>query len=98
MARAWEISGQTQRDFADAKGLSVGTLRNWIRHHGTSTSAPVAAVELREIDLGHLLGPGMPTERGCWEFEIRMPSGVAIKVAKEASLTRIGGLVEALRC
>ena len=98
IARAWEVSGQTQIDFADANGLSVGTLRNWIRHHGTSASAPVAAVELREISLGHLMGQGIASERGCWEFEIRMPSGVTIKVAKETPLTRIGQLVEALRC
>lgn len=97
IARAWEVSGQTQSDFADANGLSVGTLRIWIRHYGAGTSSPVSAVELREINLGHLMGQGIPAERGYWEFEIRMPSGVTIKVAKEAPLARIGKLVEALR-
>lgn len=98
MARAWESSGQTQRDYADANGLRVGTLRNWVRHHGAGTSGPVPAVELREINLGHLMGQDMAAGMGCWEFEIGMPSGVTIKVAKEAPLTRIGELVEALRC
>lgn len=50
MARAWEISGQTQHDFADAKGLSVGTLRVAslsVRTRGLDTISEVGAVFAR---------------------------------------------------
>lgn len=90
----WEASGQTQEAFAEANGLRVGTLRNWIRRHG---SPPARSLPVREISLADVLGPDAPAG-GDWEFEIRLPGGVALGVARGTPGSRVRELLEALRC
>lgn len=96
--KAWEDSRETQEDFARAHGLSVSTLRNWIRQHGENSPSPEKALELRELDLGKLLGPELASRSSGWEAEIRLPSGVTLCVARETPVNRVRELVEALRC
>ena len=93
--QAWEAGEQTQEEFARANGLSVGTLRSWIRRSRRVSSE---AVTFREINLAEVLGPELIPQRPDWEFEVRLPRGVAIGVARGTSASRVRELVEALRC
>jgi transposase-like protein len=93
--RAWEAGDQTQQEFARANGLSVSTLRGWIRR--ARRPAP-AAVAFREINLAEALGAEWTARRPDWEFEVRLPRGLAIGVARGTAVSRVRELVEALRC
>lgn len=95
---AWERGNQTQRAFAEAHGLRVTTLRNWIRRHRGESVQAREVVELREVDLGKLIGPELAGRPIAWEVEIRLPSGVAIAVAPGTAATRVRELAEAVRC
>lgn len=96
-AEAWERSDQTQSEFAQAHGLKVSTLRKWIRQRGGSI-ATRQAVGLEEISLGELIGPEIAARTTAWELEIRLPSGVAIALARGTTAARLRELVEAVRC
>lgn len=96
--RAWESSGLTQRDFAQAHDLSLGTLRNWIRRHGGSQSITPEPVAFQEIRLSEMLGAPTAASSTPWEAEIRLPSGVVLSVAREATASRVRELMEAVRC
>lgn len=98
--RGWERSDSTQEAFAQAHGLKLGTLRNWIRRHGTNVvpSSQEPGIEFREISLDQVLGIQPGGGRPVWEFEIRLPSGVVIAVASGSSAARLRELVEAVRC
>jgi hypothetical protein len=93
--KAWEASGQTQEAFAESNGLCVGTLRNWIRRQA---SPPARSLTVREISVADVLGPDAPARGGDWEFEIRLPSGVVLAVARGTPGSRVRELLEALRC
>ncbi|MBL9139411.1 MAG: IS66 family insertion sequence element accessory protein TnpB [Verrucomicrobiales bacterium] len=56
---AWEQSQQTQAQFAASHGLSVATLRNWLRHPGSDAKRDPARPRFIEVDLGRLMGPGI---------------------------------------
>ena len=89
------MSGQTQAAFAAEHGLSVGTLRNWLRRH---RCPPVAAVPLKEISLAEVLGPAATGRGGDWEFEVRLPGGIVVSVMRGTPANRVREVVEALRC
>ncbi len=95
---AWERSGRTQRDFARDHGLSLATLRNWICRQRANIIRPPSAAELKEVDLGALIGPELVAGSTGWEAEIRLPSGVCLAVGRGVSASRVRELLEALRC
>jgi hypothetical protein len=98
--RVWERSDSTQEAFAQAHRLKLGTLRNWIRRHGTNVvpSWQKPGIEFREISLDQVLGSLPGGGRPVWEFEIRPPSGVVIAVAPGSSAARLRSeVVEAVR-
>ena len=93
---AWKRSDQTQEEFAATNGLSVGTLRNWIRGQRQARSPVETPPAFREMSIGDFLSrSGQSAE---WEAEIRLPSGVVIAVTRRVSAVRVKELVEALRC
>lgn len=94
----WEDSAQTQLDFARSHGLSVGTLRNWIRRHRRNRKPARDVVELRELDIRKLIGPELAARSLAWDAEIRLPGGVTIAVAPGTPVARVRELVEAVRC
>lgn len=94
----WEDSAQTQMDFARSHGLSVATLRNWIRRHRRDRLREREVVELRELDVRKLIGPDLAVRATPWDAEIRLPGGVAIAVAAGTSAARVRELMEAVRC
>ncbi|MBL9128134.1 MAG: hypothetical protein JNL97_10825 [Verrucomicrobiales bacterium] len=82
----WEESEETQLEFARNHGLSVATLRNWVRHAVPATAVwRSGAPEFREVDLAQVLGMGANAADRSWDAEIRMPSGVAIAITKYPS-------------
>lgn len=95
---AWERSEQTQEAFAATNGLSVGTLRNWIRGCAQQHAQAKAVPAFREISIGEILGGSRSAQSGAWEAEIRLPSGVVIAVGPSATVDRVKELLEALRC
>lgn len=93
--RAWEASDQTQREFAEANGLCVGTLRNWLR----GTRRPrVDEITFQQINVADALAPEINALRSEWEFELRLPGGLRIGVARGTPPRRVRELVEGLRC
>lgn len=95
----WERSGLTQVEYARTHGLSVATLRNWIRHAARATAVSGSgAPEFREVDLAQVLGVGANVADRSWDAEIRMPSGVAIAVGRGTSAARVRELLEAVGC
>lgn len=92
--QAWEASGQTQDAFARERGLCVGTLRNWIRRERI-IAGPVT---LQEVSLAEVLKSEASTRSGDWEFEVRLPGGIAMSVRPGTPANRVRELVEALRC
>lgn len=95
----WECSGLTQTEFARTHGLSVATLRNWIRWSvQATTSSGASAFAFREIDVAQVLGGSARVVDSTWEAEIRLPSGVVIAVGRGTSAARVRELLEAARC
>ena len=95
---AWERSDQTQQRFAAAHGLSVGTLRNWIRGSAARAARSKVGPSFRELSIGEILG-GSPSEQSAgWEAEIRLPNGVVIAMSRSAAIDRVKQLLEAVRC
>lgn len=78
----------------------MGTLRNWIRRHGTDVvpSSEKPGIEFREISLDQVLGLQPGGGRPAWEVEIRLPSGVVIALAPGFGAARLREVVEAVRC
>lgn len=86
----WEDREQTQMDFARSHGLSVGTLRDWLRGHRRNRKPERDLVELRELDIRKLIGPELAGRSMAWDAEIRLPGGVTIAVAREAPRPEYG--------
>lgn len=92
---AWEQSGLTQAEFAEGNGLSVSTLRNWVRS-GRRKADMLPA--FREISVGDLLKPSGGVSPAPWEAEIRLPSGVVMALAPGVGIDRVKELLKALQC
>lgn len=92
----WKRSQQTQVDFATEQGLSVGTLRNWVRRAGSGGTQQADPPKFVEVDLDRLVGP--PGSSGAWEFEVRTPRGWVVAVASGAPVERLQAVLEVLRC
>lgn len=98
MIQAWQQSQQTQAAFAAEHGLSVATLRNWLRRaHGEGAGEPTQP-KFVEVDLGRLVGSEAPPRHGTWELEIRLPCGRVVAVAPGTSVERVRSVLEAVRC
>jgi hypothetical protein len=95
---AWERSDQTQEEFAATHGLSVGTLRNWIRGHVPGGGKAKAVPDFREISIGEILSGSRSVQAVGWAAEIRLPSGVVIALGPSAGIDRVKELLEAVRC
>lgn len=95
---AWERSQQTQAQFAASHGLSVATLRNWVRQRASDGSGEPARPKFIEVDLGRLVGPQASPGPVAWEFEIRTPGGWVVAVACGTPVERLQAVLEALRC
>lgn len=95
---AWEQGQQTQAEFAAEHGLSVATLRNWLRRAGSEGSREPARPKFVEVDLGRLVGPQASPGPTAWEFEIRTPGGWVVAVACGTPVERLQAVLEALRC
>lgn len=95
---SWAQSQQTQAEFAAEHGLSVGTLRNWVRRasHGWAEERP--RPKFVEIDLERLVGSEATPRCGSWEFEIRLPCGRVVAVAPQTPIERLQAVLEVLRC
>ena len=94
----WRRSGETQRSFAREHGLGISALRRWIQAQAAGKDAPGRPLALKDISLEEVLGRGAPAEMRSREFEIRLPAGLAVAVAKGTAAARIREVVEALRC
>ena len=95
---AWEQSQQTQAQFAASHGLSVATLRNWLRHSGSDGKRGPARPRFIEVDLGRLVGPQASPGSVAWEFEIRTPGGWVVAVAPGTPVERLQAVLEAAGC
>ena len=95
---AWERSQQSQAEFARSHGLSVATLRNWVRREAAEGQEMSKRPQFVEVDLGQVVGSRSAFGAGGWEFEIRSPNGWTVAVAAHASMERVQGLLEALGC
>ena len=96
--QAWEQSGQTQAEFAAEHGLSVGTLRNWLRRASRPSANGHDHPKFVEVDLERLVGPKATTRPECWEFEIRTPGGWVVAVAPGTAVERLRAMLEAVGC
>jgi hypothetical protein len=94
---AWESSEQTQEEFARSHGLKVASLRNWIRWQRQSSAAVPEKIQLQELNLDRIVGSELLSST-TWELEIRLPSGIAVAVARHTPAERLRQIVEALRC
>lgn len=97
-ASAFSASGKTHAEFAREQGLTVSTLRRWVREQAGDSSPGPESVTLQEVDLSRLLGQEAIAGAGMWEAEIRLPSGVVIALARGTPVVRVRELVEAVRC
>jgi hypothetical protein len=79
-------------------GLSVATLRNWLRRAGSDGTQQPARPKFIEVDLGRLVGQQPSAGSVYWEFEIRTPRGWVVAVAPGAPVERLQAVLEALRC
>ena len=94
----WKRSQQTQVDFATEQGLSVGTLRNWVRRAGSTGPQQADHPKFVEVDLDRLVGPPPSGSSVTWEFEVRTPRGWVVAVASGAPVERLQAVLEVLRC
>ena len=92
---AWQGSGLTQAEFAATNGLSVSTLRNWVRNR---RSKPDMLPAFREISVGDLLKSSGGVPPAPWEAEIRLPDGMVMALAPGVGIDRVKELLKALRC
>lgn len=95
---AWERSQQTQAEFAAQHGLSVGTLRNWLRRAPRPSADERPRPKFVEVDLERLVGPQATARSGSWEFEIRSPGGWMVAVAPGTPVERLVAVLEVMRC
>ena len=95
---AWEQGHQTQAEFAAEHGLSVATLRNWLRRTGSDGTQQPVRPKFIEVDLDRLIGQRPSTGSVTWEFEIRTPLGWVVAVAPGAPVERLQAVLEALQC
>lgn len=95
---AWEQGQQTQAEFAAEHGLSVATLRNWLRRAGREGTQQTVRPKFIEVDLDRLIGQRPSTGSVTWEFEIRTPLGWVVAVAPGAPVERLQAVLEALQC
>ena len=95
---AWEQSQQTQAQFASSHGLSVATLRNWLRHPGSDGRREPARPKFIEVDLARLVGQQPSAGSVAWEFEIRTPGGWVVAVAPGTPVERLQAVLEAAGC
>ena len=98
MIRAWRQSQQTQAVFASEHGVSVATLRNWLRRANSDGAGEATPPKFVEVDIGRLVGAEAPPRHGSWEFEIRLPCGRVVAVAPGTSVERLRTVLEAVRC
>jgi hypothetical protein len=85
----FRASRLTQRQFAEQCGLNPGTLRQWIHRFGAEPS-PVEArpMGFQEVPLSAVLDS--------WAAELRLPSGIVLRLNGQASASWVGALVERL--
>lgn len=57
----------------------------------------MAAAPLKEISQAEVLGPGAATRGGDWEFEGRLPGGIAVSLIRGTPVSRVGDVTEGLR-
>lgn len=95
---AWEQSQQTQAEFAAQHGLSVGTLRNWLRQASRPSADERPHPKFVEVDLERLVGSEATARPGSWEFEIRTSGGWIVAVAPGTPVERLRAVLEAVAC
>lgn len=66
-------SGQTQAAFCAARGISVGSLRNWRRRLGASFETPEPWVEL---------GMLAEAKSATWDVELDLGEGVCLRLRR----------------
>lgn len=95
---AWERSQQTQAAFAAKHGLSVATLRNWLRRAASQGAQQPVRPKFVEVDLGGLGAKQPSAGSPAWEFEIRTPRGWVVSVAPATPIERLQAVLEAVGC
>ena len=85
----FRTSRLTRRQFAERHGLNPGTLRQWIHRFGPNR-APVKArrAGFQEVPLSAVLES--------WAAELRLPSGIVLRLNGQTSASWVGALVERL--
>jgi lambda repressor-like predicted transcriptional regulator len=79
---SYRRSGLTQQAFADRQGIPVETLRSWIYRRAAKAAPRLLAVRVAGAESGTV--------------EVRMPSGITVRVAGSVDAAYVAALVRAL--
>ncbi len=92
IAEAFEASGQTQREFALARGVRLSTLQSWVYRRRRQEGAPVAQpVRLLPVQV-----TAAPEERGSDRLEVLTASGERVSFVVGTDVQYVARLVAAL--
>ncbi|RKH74836.1 IS66 family insertion sequence hypothetical protein [Corallococcus sp. AB032C] len=90
IAEAFEASGQTQREFALARGVRLSTLQSWVYRHRRSAPSRGEPVRLLPVQVATT-----PAEAAS-ELEVVAASGARVRFAVGTDVAYVARLVAAL--
>jgi transposase len=92
VAKEYEASGLTQREFAERRGMTLSTLQSWVYRRRRQEEAPVAqSVRLLPVQV-----TAAPVERGSDCLEVLTASGERVSFAVGTDVEYVARLVAAL--
>lgn len=71
-------SRMSQRGFSASKGISVGTLKNWIRWETTREPSGISFQEIR-------VGSSPEAASKAWDAEVSLPDGVVLRLRESVA-------------
>ena len=86
----YHSSQLSARQFAQEHGLNDGTLQRWIREEGQRKKSDRKASAFQELHLPPLM-------TAAWAAEVRLPGGIAVRLAATTSAAWMRSLWESLR-
>ncbi|RKG60240.1 IS66 family insertion sequence hypothetical protein [Corallococcus sp. CA054B] len=91
IAEAFEASGQTQREFASARGVKLSTLQSWV--YRSRRAAPTRAEPVRLLPVQVASAPVVASES---VLEVVAASGARVRFAVGTDVAYVARLVAAL--